>query len=78
MSRGLVSGGPGEPERGREHLRARRALRRHGRAAAEAPEGSPGRDPDGFPGKVANAACPVWLIEMGDDQVIESGWAAKV
>jgi hypothetical protein len=53
-------------------------LRRHGRAAAEAPEGSPGRDPDGFPGKVANAACPVWLIEMGDDQVIESGWAAKV
>lgn len=32
------------------------------------PEGSPGRDPDGFPGKVANAACPVWLIEMSDDK----------
>ena len=42
------------------------------------PEGSPGRDPDGFPGKVANAARPVWLSKMSDDQVIESGWAAKV
>ena len=42
------------------------------------PEGSPERIPDGFPGTVAAARCPVWLIEMSDDQVIESGWAAHV
>ena len=42
------------------------------------PEGSPERASDGFPGTVANARCPVWLIEMSDDQVIESGWAADV
>lgn len=42
------------------------------------PEASPGRVADGFPGTVAGAPCPVWLIEMGADQVIESGWSAHV
>lgn len=42
------------------------------------PESSPGRAGDGFPGTVASAAFPVWLIEMSDDQVIESGWAGHV
>jgi hypothetical protein len=32
------------------------------------PEDSPERAADGFPANIANATCPVWLIEVSDDQ----------
>jgi pimeloyl-ACP methyl ester carboxylesterase len=42
------------------------------------PEVSERAAQDDYPQALADASCPVTVVEMSDDQIIESGWTAKV
>jgi pimeloyl-ACP methyl ester carboxylesterase len=42
------------------------------------PEAGSPTPPDDYPRALADAAAPVTVVEMSDDQIIEAGWTAKV